>query len=438
MVVVSYRIARRCLGKRTAAIALLLAIFPFADLLTAFKVRVDTLLGLWSSLAVLFALRIVDRGQVKDYVLAGLFFALGVASKPLPALLVLPTVLLAHYLSVVRDEKRGALLCIPRALLDLRLHSFLIASVVLFLAVNPFALIDFQTFWDRQVGLILNEGSRPFPPGWHLSRFYARLGPAFVLASVFSTIYFLGLAWRKRKDAWLVLVSYPFVFWLAFAPGASRNYFYVPIIPVITILIAKLIRDAESRLPATSRGREALCLVLVLLVVGQPAWNLLTSSIRMNRVDYRKIHTGLAGKDWIENHLAPGTRILLYGFYTDLPRLVDSRAKTQARIGEYFMNDRHRSSFLRERFKVAHKRYLEEGRPGFLLNAFRRFKGGDERLLEYCRRQKIRYVVSTFDLTDYPGFENTRIKSFDRSEYEFGQEFAIYRLDRSGPATDGD
>ncbi len=431
----TYRIARRCYGERVAAFALLLAAFPFFDLLVNFKVRVDTLLAVCAMLTVVSALEIADNGRQKHYLLAGLFFGMGIASKPLPGLLIGPTILLAHVIAVRKRCRSDGLLSLATAFRDGRLFLFALCGLASTFLFHPYAFLRFDHFTTVQRGMIRNDGAREFLPGWEVSKFFKHLGVGFVILAVVALVYALYRALRARSGTQLVLLSYPVVFWLAFAPGAARRYFYVPMLPILIIAIARLVADASDRFGRRSRWAGLVTAALLLgLAVAQPAWRLASLSLRMNQHSGNPdtLHTARAGTAWIEQNLPRDARILLLGFYTDLPRLVDPRSSEQAAYGEYFMYDRHENAFLRAQFEVAHAAYVQAGRPTFDLEAMRRFDAGrlddsQQTLSAYCRARGLDYVISSFDLSGRPGFEDAVVRSFDRAEYPFGRPFTIYR-----------
>ena len=360
----TYGIARKYYTQKIAAIAFFLAVFPFVDRLTDFgityfTVRIDSLLAVWSMATLFFALRITVSGTLKDYLFAGVFFGLGFATKPLPALLILPTIFLAHVLSFQKNHdlstsstetQRAFFPALTRSFQSWNIYFFMLCSLFSCIIFYPSFLIDFPEFLSQQLNIILTDGSRDFLPGWDLSRFFHPLGHTFTFAAVIALGYCLAQAIVQKDSRELVLLSYPLVFWFAFSIGAARDYFYIPIIPVCIICIAKGLSDM-SNLAALKRFSHvwiALCLLLLLL---QPAVSIAKRSFQLNTLgnDISQ-HTTLAGKKWIEQNFPLRTPLLLYGYYPFLPRIVDFRREAQAQYGEYFMYYRGKNQFLQEQF----------------------------------------------------------------------------------------
>ena len=99
----TYKIAKDFFGKKVAVVALLLALFPFLDLMVGLKIRVDSLLGLFSVLCLYYCLKVAKNGSWLNYGLAAIFCGCSIATKPLPGLLILPTVLLCLIDCVLDD-----------------------------------------------------------------------------------------------------------------------------------------------------------------------------------------------------------------------------------------------------------------------------------------------------------------------------------------------
>jgi hypothetical protein len=167
--------------------------------------------------------------------------------------------------------------------------------------------------------------------------------------------------------------------------------------------------------------------VLILL---QPGQALLSRTWNLNRAgDYRLKHTALAGKKWIEENISYASKILLYGYYANLPHLVDREPQRQAQIGEYFMYFRWKNKFLTDHFMQAHANYLKSRRPVYdLLNIRDNLREKEGQLYMFCRQNHIDYVVSSYDLSRFPEFANRVLIKFDQQFYPFGMPFSVYKL----------
>jgi hypothetical protein len=448
----TYRLAKKYFTRQVALITLALAVFPFFDSLVNYTIRVDTLLALWTILALFYLVKVQQEAGLKNYILAAVFWGLGLATKPLPALLLLPTAFMAHWLSVephasdsgkkARGKGRGsdktakykdksATEKFINALINPAFYVFIISGVGISIVGNPYSLINFNDFKREQVQAVQSEGGRHFIAGWDISRFFTNLGYVFTLLAVVVVLYYLYKSVRQKNYMHLVLLSYPLFFWLAFSRGAAREYFYVPLIPVLIIFIARFLVEISEKLGRHSEyGRQSIILTGLVLILLQPGQALLSRTWNLNRAgDYRLKHTALAGKKWIEENISYASKILLYGYYANLPHLVDREPQRQAQIGEYFMYFRWKNKFLTDHFMQAHANYLKSRRPVYdLLNIRDNLREKEGQLYMFCRQNHIDYVVSSYDLSRFPEFANRVLIKFDQQFYPFGMPFSVYKL----------
>jgi hypothetical protein len=450
--VFTYRLAKKYFPKQVALLVMALAIFPFFDRLVNFTIRVDTLLALWTILTLYYLVKIQQEPGIKNYLLAAVFWGLSLATKPLPALLLLPTAFLAHWLcaeprskeiekrSRSRSKDKGknsrvrnksALENLINALSRPAFYIFILAGIGVNFVFNPYSLINFNDYKSEQIQAVQSEGERQFIAGWDITRFFTNLGYVFTILAVIAVLYYLYRSIRYKNYLQLTLISYPLIFWLAFARGAAREYFYVPVIPVLILFIAQfMVEISEKVVRRPDTARHLVVLGGLLLVLWQPGADLITRIWTLNSAgDYHLKHTALAGKKWIEQNVPRNSKIILYGYYVNLPHLVDRDAQKQARFGEYFMYSRWKIKFLVDHFLRAHSAYLQAGHPAFNLENIRDdLREREAQLYTFCQANKIEYVISSYDLNRYPEFKGILLKMFANQDYPFGPPFAIYKL----------
>jgi len=452
IVLFTYRLAKKIFNKEIALITLTLTVFPFFDRLVNYTIRVDTLLALWTILTLYYLIQVHHEPGMKNYLLAAVFWGLCLATKPLPALLILPTAFWMHGLGVkdgspkpgkkIMSRKKGKdkpSRFKDKSLPEQAIEAFTSPAFYLFLAAgigvsiifNPYSLINFDAFKAEQITAVQSEGERNFIPGWDITRFFAPLGYVFTLLAVLVIIYYIYQSVKRKNYLSLALLSYPVIFWLAFARGAAREYFYVPIMPVVIIFIAHFISEMAEKISKRSgKFQSAFILISILIVLLQPGADLIAKINFLNRSgDYPERHTALAGKKWFEENLPSDSRILLYGYYVHLPHLVDRDPQKQAQFGEHFMYFRWKNKYLVDHFLKAHADYLKTSRPVFNLENIRdNLRDKEVQLFASCRRNKIDYVVSFYDLSRYPEFKSRILKVFADPEYPFGLPYSIYQV----------
>lgn len=450
LALITYKTALKFFNRKIALIALCIVLFPFSDLLSNFKIRVDTLLALWTQLTLFYLLMIVQKGEKKNYRLAGIFWGLSIATKPLAAMLILPTIFLAHLFSFVRISKltkpveskkknkkkvkteapkESIPVVILKAIFASRFWLLLGFAVLANFLANPYSLLRFNAFWKEQIFAITTEGGRQFTAGWDLTRFFNNIGVVYVVVSVLAVGFLIYRTIRKKDKVTAILLSYILFFWLAFAKGAARDYFYIPIIPPMGLLIGVFYFQIKEKLPQKELLRNITILLMIILLLFQPASKLMKRSILMNSSsDYRKLHSELSSKKWIEENLKAGSRILMYGFYTSLPKLIDFRAENQAQYGEYFMYYRWNFDFFNKLFQKAHRNYLMQKRPVYELYLLRNALNEKqlEQLADYIQQNKIDYFITYKKMPDKIGFKENIIKEFTKEDYPFGKKITIY------------
>ena len=205
----------------------------------------------------------------------------------------------------------------------------------------------------------------------------------------------------------------------------------MPIIPFLIIFVSKFIFDISEKIKEKNiKFSHTFIYISLFLIILQPAMDIVSNTIRLNSFDnYKENHTALAGKKWIEENIPKNSKILYYGYYVRLPRLVDFNANEQAQYGEYFMYYRWKNEFLKELFAKAHFKYLKENKPTFDLELIRpSLKDKEKYLFNYCEQNNFDYVITYRDLNKYPEFRKKIFKKFIRDNYSFGSEFIIYKM----------
>ena len=461
----SFKIAKKFISEKAALWTLLIAIFPFFDLLVNFKIRIDSLLALWTIVLLYYILMIQKTGKTKYYFFSAIFLGLGMATKPIPSLLVLPTFFLAHFWAPIpakkvltkqqhkKLQKLGKEKMNPadinnsfvnqflKASFNWKLLLFLIFGIATNFIFNPYSIINNHRYLAEQKQAVLSEGSRNFTPGWDVSRFFDSLGEIFIVASILGALFFLYQGIKTKNKIFIVLISYPAIFWLAFAKGAARDYFYVPMLPPLIIALGYSIQWISEIFDKKSIFKYTLPLLLVLIIMAKPAINLTLQTINLNNGNYKEQHSEIASKKWIEENIPKDANILLYGEYTSMPRIVSSEitdygkfskeTKTTSFLGQYFMYGRWAVKYFRDQFLLAHRNYIKEGKPYFTNIEYYRVGNSklDENIFNYILNKKTEFVISNLDFDKYAYFNSHTLKRFDNnSGYPFGGKICIYKI----------
>ena len=285
--------------------------------------------------------------------------------------------------------------------------------------------------------------------GYNMDKFIVSYGILFVIVTFISSIHAIL---NKRSQKQLIFYSYAAVFWLAFAKGSARTYFYVPMVPFIIGIIANLFHDIASKLKE-EKIQIGVIIVLSAIILFSPINKLAEEQSQKNlKPEYANLHTAYSAQKWIEKNIKKNTKIIYYGYYTNLPKLIDPDEQEQMNYGEHFMYNRINNEFLKSTFKYSHKKYIEEEKPTYQLMSFLGFKyqGRDVRWnLRYGIRKEefplflnvlpqtgAEYIVAStyprkhksMNLMDVPELNKKIVAQFSNKDYPYGKEVTIYKI----------
>jgi hypothetical protein len=263
---VFYRLARREFGEGTALIALLFTATAPAFLFSSNLLKSDMLVVLGVLLAVRSGIRILEKGENADYLLAGAAVGICLAAKH-HAVAVVPVLfahrLHHHELSVFKAFKKLKWL-IPLGI-----------SLITFAILSPITWLDLQGAMEQgAIELAIQHANPLFLRSsrhwWHLPILFhftavlpLVLGIPLYLLSIAGIVWKLGLKSRRA----LVIWSYPAGL-IAFMIALSRlgaPHLYTTIVPFMALAAALV---AASRLGMESRKKRALAVALIGIVVG--------------------------------------------------------------------------------------------------------------------------------------------------------------------------
>ena len=140
---VTWLVGRIIVGSEGALLgALLVAVMPMS-VQAAHLATVDGLLGLWYALALYASVMVVERAEVRDYVLAGVAIGLAVATKINGLFLFLP-LCLAHLL---REAQPISMAGIRRAASSRTIYGAAGTAVLTWIVLTPAALFQWESYF---------------------------------------------------------------------------------------------------------------------------------------------------------------------------------------------------------------------------------------------------------------------------------------------------
>jgi 4-amino-4-deoxy-L-arabinose transferase-like glycosyltransferase len=263
----------------------------------------DTLTTLFATATVWLALRAFQTRRSRDVLFAGMAAGLAAGAK-YTTVIVIIAVIAAALLTGTTWRQRVKLLLL--AALGL-LAGFIIGYPNLLL--NPAIFIKDISFLFARVGEGF-EGWRIVPDNsavFYLGTLLWGIGLAAVILAGVGLI--AALAQHRPED--LILVSLPLAYFVVMSLSQGHfGRYLLPILPLLTVLIAdagwrvvpRIIRRMKT--PWAVKAAQPIGLVALLLVCVPNLLNSLRLDWLLSQADTRTL-----AKQWIEDHLAAGTRI---------------------------------------------------------------------------------------------------------------------------------
>jgi hypothetical protein len=299
-----YLAGARLVDRRVGLLAAALSTVAFLPVFYAHLALNDVPTVAGVSLALYGIAGVLRVGRRRDYVVAGIGLGLACATKYTGGIVLLPLIAAAAAQAAAPGGRGVAL------------RGFALASVTAlaaFVAANPYALLDFQAFWDGITHQSSAAGGETqgklgitHDNGWlyYLWSFTWGLGWVPLLAAIAA----VPLLWRdERRLVWL-LVPAPVVFVLFM--GMQDRFFgrwLLPVFPMVALLAAYAAIDladrAGRRLPAL---RPTLMAIAAVALCAQGVVYSLHIGQVLSREDTRNLT-----RAWMVEHLPPRTKIVM-------------------------------------------------------------------------------------------------------------------------------
>ncbi len=407
-VALAYRLGKRHYGVRVGLSAAALLAFCVYHVTFSHYVKTHVPAGLLVLVAVWFACDIVrGRDGWREYIAAGAA-AGAAASTVYHAGLVVFTILVAHMLKP-RSAPQRSLLARP---LEPKLLAAAAATIALFAAGTPYALLDWRVFFAdlRSTGAMYASG-----PVWVEGPFFPLTSLATTMGAPIAVAAWGGLAYAlvRRRAVDLVVASQPLALigFLAIFATKELHHTVIAFAP-LTVLAASLLTDVVGFVVRRRDWMPAAQAIATIAIVAGPARDSYVESRRLALPDTR-----VAAKAWIEEHIAPGAKIVMdsgkYYLSAFGPPLPMSRwtleqmivrgggadgATIAARDGTRRVSYSGESTYFREQLRV------NGNRPGYDIVQILHDSGSlraDVRSLDEYRALGVQYVVvSSFGWTE--------------------------------------
>ena len=315
-VLVTYLVAKRLFDLRAALASALLLAVAFLHVRDSHYAVNDVPATLLLMVSFFFAVRVYSPpfpkreggqgrlGLEKPYLLSGLFLGLAVATKYNVGIGAV-AILAAHLLS------RRASGWDRRLRPHIPLVGAGIASLLAFVAANPFALLDYQTFFQQFAGQYA-WASDPYDTsdlsmgGVILRALSVGTSPWILGASILG----LGLLALRRPGKALLVGCFPLAYLAFFLLGSSLFYarFALPVVPFVALLAGYAAVSLVDALHSWG-WRWAVGGWAIALMVAPP---LLVDAKHDSLL--RAEDTRLQLARWVESNVPPGSKIAVEGY----------------------------------------------------------------------------------------------------------------------------
>lgn len=283
-----YRLGKKFFSKAHGLLAAFFFALSFLHVRDSHYIYLDIPLLLILVLCFFPILNIVNKGLRRDYLLFGVFAGIAVGTKYNGFFILVPF-FVAHFL------KYGPSL---RSLFRLDLYLAGLLSAIAFIAVNPFALLDYRSFFGHLFTMRDFEGYIGFIHHLRYSTVNAFGISMLLLAAAGIVLAFI----QKDKKKFPILfftVSYYVV--LCFFSQVHDRY-VLPVLPFLTFFVADALIQAQKHF---RYGILLQCFLAVLVIL--PSFGKIILCDRLLMVE--DVRT--TARHWIESNISENARIAL-------------------------------------------------------------------------------------------------------------------------------
>jgi len=298
-----YALGKKLLDRRTGILAALLLAFSFLHVSDSHYITADVPVTFFVVLTVLVSFWIIEKGDVKFYLLGGLLTGFAIATKYTGGVVIL-CLFFAYIFRLMRGKKEYE-----------RIFYCLIALVCGFLVGVPYAIKEIPTFLGNiateineytTLGHLSHEGTANW---WYYSKYLYRegLGRGIFVFSLAGVVVAAIKSTERRFLCILFLVAY--FLWVSSCKVRFVRAL-MPILPFFPLFAAFFLSSLwgwlAKREPFKERG--ALVNLLIILLIGVmlffPLRNAWSFSYNLNKTDPR-----ILTKEWVETHIPQGAVI---------------------------------------------------------------------------------------------------------------------------------
>lgn len=311
-VYLTYKIASRMFNWKLGILAAFFLGTTFTHVLVSHYGTSDVPQGIFQLVSFYFMYKIVIGGQLKDYLLSGLFIGLAISSN-YHAAWSIANLVIAHVLHIYPEK--FSLKKITNKFI------YLIVSLIFvplgFLIFTPYALIEFRRFisdisfmknmyqsgQNAIFASSLNGISTPL--WWAIYLFISGLSPLYFILALAGIV----ISFFRQDKTKLLLISFPLVWFIAMGANTVRfDRHITPILPMLAILASLAFCFVTGTLSRKFKFTRKLTPLLLALVVSSAVIKIIPFDYLLAQKDTR-----LQAVEWARESLDKNTLIFTLG-----------------------------------------------------------------------------------------------------------------------------
>ena len=327
--------------------AALLAVHPVHVEFSHFM-KLEVPQGFFVLLTLLVVLRILRDGTLRQYLLAGALAGICAALK-YPGCLVFVAVFAAHAIRCWAPGRRW------RILFGREIWFSGLAMVFVFLATNPFIVLDFHSFWmdfrhDTQIGSVLWIGNKEMTLANWVPMSVLEAGYVATIAGLAGILYY---AIGRRREHLAVLAFLAVFFVMVGGQRTSQIHWLLPLASCASIFAVGFMWELTAAFIESRYARAVLRVALI----GICLLEMTPEAIRQDR-NLTLPDTRTEAKDWIEAHIPAGAVVLM-----DRGRLIAGYTApmlmTEGKVRELYMGNPDAQGGVNEPPEFHARKYYE-------------------------------------------------------------------------------
>jgi len=300
-----YRLGKKVFSDVTGLLAAFFFSLSFLHARESHFAMLDIPVTFFSLVFFLETLKIYRQGNWSNYIRIGLIGGLAVATKLYACLLITP-LFVAHFLGIRSSSGN------PRIFVRLLISLFFM--IVIFLMTSPYVVLDFNSFLRSIQNLFLEQFSlgNPVLPevvtyrGYWYHLFYSF---RYALGWPLELVCLLGLIWMiyrniQKREISILIITFVLSFYMFLSLQKNSFMRYtIMLLPYLCLMAAHFLEQVRRKL--SSYGMKWLYSLFVVLLVLEPAWQLVQHNICISRRDSRNI-----ASQWITNNIPNNAGLL--------------------------------------------------------------------------------------------------------------------------------